>query len=218
MADLGIIDLQGGGAEHIEHFEQLGLSVARIKKPSDAPDNLAGLVIPGGESTCLSRLISNAGLEETIRDIPRQGGKLWGTCAGAIMLAEKVVKEEPKIPLIDIEIERNAFGSQLQSFSTTAKIPGVSELDLPLTFIRAPKILSAAHSVKVLLRQKGYIAMAESAEVLVTVFHPELTPSLAVHRYFAEKCGLTTAKNVPDIIDDAAVWNITSWTRHQHPD
>ena len=214
MADLGIIDLQGGVAEHIEHFEHLGLNVVRIKKPSDVPDKLAGLVIPGGESTCLTRLISNAGLEEVIRSIARQGGKLWGTCAGAIMLAERLVKEEPKIPLVDIEIERNAFGSQLQSFSTTARIPEVSELELPLTFIRAPKILNAGEGVRVLLRQKGYIAMAESDDVLVTVFHPELTPSLAVHRYFAEKCGLTT-KDVPDIINDAAIWNITSWTKHQ---
>lgn len=213
MPELGIIDLQGGVAEHLEHFERLGVAVKRIKKPGDIPNRLRGLIIPGGESTCLNHLIRNVGLDESIRSLHAAGAKLWGTCAGAIILAGKVSNEEAKIPLIDIEIERNAFGSQLQSFAASAPITRISDQPVPLVFIRAPKIVKSGKDVDILLQHEGYIAMAESESVLVSVFHPELTSSLAVHRYFAEKCGVET-KEVPDIVEDSTVWDITSWTKH----
>ncbi len=113
--------------------------------------------------------------------------------------------------MIDIEIERNSFGSQLDSFKTEALIHQVANEPIPLTFIRAPKILSAGENVKVLLKIDDYIAAAESEGILVTAFHPELTASLAFHRYFAIKCGLKPAVTLNGYKDQR--WNNCSWTR-----
>ena len=168
------------------------------------------MVIPGGESTCLSRLLRIFDLEKPIIDACHRGVKLWGTCAGAILLARSLKGEEPHLGLIDIELERNSFGSQLDSFVREALVPKVAPDPLPLTFIRAPKITRAGQGVDILLAMDNYIAAAETKEVLVTVFHPELTVSLAFHRYFARKCGL-----LPD--DESQLqdpgWRLTSWTR-----
>lgn len=204
---VGILDLQGGVIEHVDHFARLGISSVRVKT-ADQLDGLAGLVIPGGESTCLYRLMKRFGLVDRILECHERGMKVWGTCAGAILVATHVVGEGQKLGIIDITVERNAFGGQLDSFKSVVKIPEVSERGLPLTFIRAPKIVEAGSDVTVLVRQKGYVAMAETAGVLVTVFHPELTPELAFHAYFARKCGLTPVPR------SDAPWTTTSWTRH----
>jgi len=206
---IGVLDLQGGVAEHLDHFARLGAPARRVKQAADFHD-LAGLVIPGGESTCLMRLMRILGTDEAILAAHRGGAKLWGTCAGAILLASRVVGEDPKLGLMDIEIERNAFGSQLDSFACTAVIPCVADEEIPLTFIRAPKILRAGPGVTILHRQAGAIAMAETADVLVTTFHPELTPCLAFHRYFARKCGLQPPE--PRAGTDPS-WSRASWTR-----
>jgi 5'-phosphate synthase pdxT subunit len=137
---------------------------------------------------------------------------IWGTCAGAILLAREVVGATPCLDLIDIKIERNGFGSQLDSFVTQALIPTVSAQPVPFTFIRAPKIIDAGKGVNILLRIDDYIAAAESENVLVTVFHPELTGSLVFHRYFALKCGLKLADDGHDYIDP--LWNNSSWTKY----
>ena len=141
----------------------------------------------------------------------RQGMKIWGTCAGAILLAKEVVGETSCLGLIDIEIKRNSFGSQLDSFKSKARIHEVADDPIPLTFIRAPKIINIGKEVKVLLKIKDYIAAAESENILVTVFHPELTGSLAFHRYFAVKCGLNPAVNTKSCSEGQ--WNYCSWTR-----
>jgi 5'-phosphate synthase pdxT subunit len=145
------------------------------------------LIIPGGESTCLSRLIRIFNLETCIIDAFKRGMKVWGTCAGAILLANSILGEKPHLRLIDIDIERNGFGSQLDSFCIEAKIPAVSQEAVPLTFIRAPKICRTGENVRILLQFPDYIAAAEDDQVLVTVFHPELTPCPAFHRHFALK-------------------------------
>jgi 5'-phosphate synthase pdxT subunit len=206
---IGLLDLQGGVVEHLDHFDRLGIRAVRVKQPAQLA-GLAGLVIPGGESTCLFKLMTIFNLDEAIRERCREGMKVWGTCAGAILVATNVAREGGKLGLIDMDVERNAFGSQLDSFAAVARVPAVAEGDLPLTFIRAPKITRVGSDVQVLLRQDGYVAMAESAQVLVTVFHPELTPCLAFHAYFARKCGLVPR---PDE-QSAALWSATSWTRH----
>ena len=208
---IGVLDLQGGVAEHLDHLARLGITGVPVKEPADLK-GLAGLIIPGGESTCLARLLNLFGLGDAIRREFNQGMKVWGTCAGAILLAAEVVGEEPCLPLIDLVIERNSFGSQLDSFAGEASIPGVAEGTIPLTFIRAPQIRSVGEDVKVLLSVDDYIAAAESSAVLVTVFHPELTGCLAFHRYFARKCGLEprSEHEVPDL--DPA-WDNKSWTR-----
>jgi len=208
---IGILDLQGGVHEHLDHLERLGVSARRVKQASDFND-LAGLIIPGGESSCISRLLNIFEIKEVLLQAHREGMKIWGTCAGAILLAKKVVGETSCLDLIDMKIERNGFGSQLDSFVSEALIPAVSAEPIPLTFIRAPKIISVGKGINVLLKIDNYIAAAESENVLVTVFHPELTGCLALHRYFAIKCGLKPATNGHGYIDP--LWKSSSWTRH----
>ena len=209
---IGVLDLQGDVVEHIDHLERLGITAVRVKEPSDFV-HLAGLIIPGGESTCLSRLVNIFGIREIILREFQRGLKLWGTCAGAILLAGKVVDESPCLDLIDIEIQKNAFGSQLDSFIIETSVPRVAPGPVPLTFIRAPKITRVGRDVDVLLRQDDYIAAAESPDVLVTVFHPELTPSLVFHHYFALKCGLKPSMDEESSMVDPT-WNSRSWTRY----
>lgn len=209
---IGVLDLQGDVAEHLDHLERLGIAAVRVKEGSDL-NNLAGLIIPGGESSCLARLLKIFGIKDQIVQQAQRGMKLWGTCAGAILLADTVIGEETFLPLIDIDIQRNAFGSQLDSFVSGALIPRVASDPIPLVFIRAPKITHVGKDVEILLQQDEYIAAAENAGVLVTVFHPELTPSLAFHRYFALKCGLSPTAGVQASLFDST-WNSRSWTRY----
>ena len=212
-APIGIVDLQGGVVEHIDHLARIGIDALRIKKPEDIVSELAGLIIPGGESTCLAHLFATSGLQDEVQRLfYEEKVKIWGTCAGAILVAKRIVGEVPKLAFIDIDIERNAFGTQLDSFVTRASVPEVAADEVPLTFIRAPKIRAAGPDVKVLLRQRGYIAMAENENVLVTVFHPELTPCLDFHRYFARKCGLSPGQQTQ--ASQSSPWSATSWTRH----
>jgi pyridoxal 5'-phosphate synthase pdxT subunit len=209
-AIIGILDLQGGVHEHLDHLERLGVAYKRVKQADDFTD-LAGLIIPGGESSCIARLLNIFEIKEVLLHAHREGMKIWGTCAGAILLANEVIGEPSCLGLIDIIIERNGFGSQLDSFISEALIPAVSAEPIPLTFIRAPKIIGVGKKINVLLKIDDYIAAAESENVLVTVFHPELTGSLAFHRYFAIKCGLKLTANSHDYIDP--LWKISSWTK-----
>ncbi|HNZ65024.1 MAG TPA: pyridoxal 5'-phosphate synthase glutaminase subunit PdxT [Smithella sp.] len=208
---IGVLDLQGGVHEHLEHLERLGVACKRVKQTEDFND-LAGLIIPGGESSCLSRLLTIFDMKDVLLAANSRGMKIWGTCAGAILLAKNVVGENSCLNLINITIERNSFGSQLDSFAGEALIPAVSPDPVPLTFIRAPKILEAESDVQVLLRMDDYIAAAENESILVTVFHPELTGCLALHHYFAVKCGLKTTLKNNEYADP--LWSISSWTKH----
>nr|VFJ47552.1 MAG: 5'-phosphate synthase pdxT subunit [Candidatus Kentron sp. DK] len=222
MRRIGIIDLQGGVAEHLEHLQRLGVPVARIKRAEDM-EGLAGLILPGGESSCLSRLFRLYGLDLAIRERFAAGLPLWGTCAGAILMASHVDDQPGHLALMDIHVRRNAFGSQMDSFSTRAQIPAVGDGPLPLIFIRAPKITALGEGVRPLLMlddpaaapedggksataRKQYCAAAEDAQSLATVFHPELAPDLSFHRYFCHKCGLET-RPVPE-----SDWQRDSWT------
>lgn len=206
---IGVLDLQGGVIEHLHHLKRIGVPCIPVKKPLQL-SNLAGLILPGGESTCLSRLIDIFGFRETIIKEYKRGMKIWGTCAGAILLAKTILGETPCLGLIDVEIERNSFGSQLDSFICEHVIPDVAPELLPLVFIRAPKIIRIGEGVKILLQINEFIAAAENPDILVTVFHPELTGSVAFHRYFARKCGLDPLdeSNISNI--DPA-WSPTSW-------
>ncbi|MDO9559374.1 MAG: pyridoxal 5'-phosphate synthase glutaminase subunit PdxT [Syntrophales bacterium] len=208
---IGVLDLQGGVFEHLEHLERIGISGRPVKTPVDIL-SIKGLIIPGGESTCLSRLMSIFGIDDAIKSAFARGMNIWGTCAGAILLADVVIGESSHLGLIDMDIERNNFGSQLDSFTATAVIPKLSADPLPLTFIRAPPIRRTGPGVAALLKIDDYIAAAESDRVLVTVFHPELTGSVAFHRYFARKCGLSPLdeSRVPDMDPS---WNRNSWMR-----
>jgi 5'-phosphate synthase pdxT subunit len=204
---IGVLDLQGGVCEHLDHLRRLGVAARPVKEAGDFT-GLAGLILPGGESTCLARLLRIFGLDKAIVAHFHAGMKLWGTCAGAILLAERLTGEKAHLGLIDIEVRRNSFGSQLDSFTCQALIPKIAPEPLPLTFIRAPLILGVGPGVEVLLTIGEAIAAAESPQVLVTVFHPELTPCLAFHRYFAAKCGLQPRAE-GGVVDPS--WTTTSW-------
>lgn len=208
---IGVLDLQGGVHEHLEHLERLGVAYKRVKQAEDFA-GLAGLIIPGGESSCLSRLLDIFGIKDVLLKAHSNGMKIWGTCAGAILLARSVIGESFCLDLINITVERNGFGSQLDSFVSEALIPAVAAEPIPLTFIRAPKIIDASSDVKVLLKIDDYIAAAENESILVTIFHPELTGCLALHHYFAVKCGLITTLKGNEYADSS--WEISSWTRY----
>lgn len=203
---IGVLDLQGGVHEHVYHLQALGLEPVRVKEAHQLND-LAGLILPGGESTCLIRLLDIFEITPKIKEAFADGMKIWGTCAGAILLSKEIQNEQPQLGLMDISIARNAFGFQIDSFNKKVRVPKVSETEIELTFIRAPKIKSAGAGVEVLLTIDDYIAAAEDKQCLATVFHPELTPSLAFHSYFVEKCGLKALNN------SAQILNRTSWMK-----
>jgi len=187
---IGILDLQGDVIEHLRHLWHLGLEGVPVKKPEDM-DGLLGLILPGGESTCLSRLIWQFKLDIAIKRKFNQGMKIFGTYVGAILLARSITGEKPHLSLVDMVIERNGFGRQLDSFSLQAIIKSVSLHPVPLTFIRAPKIITVGSDVDILLGIDNYIAAVETTSALATIFHSELTSDF-FHRYFLRKCGLDT--------------------------
>jgi 5'-phosphate synthase pdxT subunit len=186
---IGVLDLQGGVHEHVYHLQALGIEPVRVKDAEQFND-LAGIILPGGESTCLIRLLNIFELAPQLKAAHADGMKIWGTCAGAILIAHEITNDKPQLDLMDIAVERNAFGYQLDSFNTRVEVPKVASDPIDLTFIRAPKIIRVGNGVEPLLQIDDYVAAAESEHCLATVFHPELTPSLAFHKYFAEKCGL----------------------------
>jgi len=194
---IGVLDLQGGVHEHVYHLQALGIEPVRIKEAHQF-ENLAGLILPGGESTCLIRLLNIFEITPKLIEAYNDGMKIWGTCAGAILLSKEIEKEKPQLGLMDITIARNAFGFQIDSFNTSIEVPKVAKGKIDLTFIRAPKITSVGEGVEVLLELEGYIAASESDNCMATVFHPELTPSLAFHKYFAKKCGLAVNNDITE--------------------
>lgn len=211
-AAIGVLDLQGGVQEHLAHLAKIGVASKPVKGAEDFAD-LAGLIIPGGESTCLRRLLDIFELKASITQAFQRGLKLWGTCAGAILLAAENLDERPYFGFIDIVVKRNAFGGQLGSFQCQARVPQVAPTPIPLTFIRAPKILRVGADVEVLLRLDDHIAAAETDAILVTSFHPELTSSTVFHRYFAHKCGLVTTTDADSEVVVDQDWSSTDWMR-----
>ncbi len=186
MLTIGVLALQGGVREHLSHLNQLsGVKAIKVKKKADFSE-IDGLILPGGESTTIGRLLNIFDLKDIIIKYAQQGLPIWGTCAGMILLAKEIVNDEEKhLGLMDIQVKRNAYGSQLDSFTTRAKIAEVAEQEIPLTFIRAPYIIEVGPEVEVLLELKGEIVAAKENNLLVTSFHPELDEDLSFHRYFA---------------------------------
>ncbi|HRQ68924.1 MAG TPA: pyridoxal 5'-phosphate synthase glutaminase subunit PdxT [bacterium] len=204
MSRIAILDLQGGVAEHAAHIRDCGHEPVFVKKQEHL-ENVSGLILPGGESSTLRKLLKETGLDKEIIQKVKTGMKVWGTCAGAILAASKVVGEEPCLSIIDIEIERNLFGSQLSSFTEFKVISKVSSQPVKLVFIRAPGIKSVWGDTKILLETKGVIVAAENESVLATSFHPELSPNREIHKYFIKKSGLQV-KESTDIQWDQNRW------------
>jgi len=199
---IGVLDLQGGVLEHLTHLEALGLKPVAVKK-AEQLDDLAGIIFPGGESTCMIRLLRIFEMEQPIKEAFADGMKIWGTCAGAILIANEVVGEKPNLQLMNISVDRNAFGPQIDSFHETAVIPAISGEPLELTFIRAPQITAVGEDVKVLHTTNGIVTAAETKDCLATSFHPELSGSTAFHKYFAKKCGLSVKESDAKISEKA---------------
>lgn len=183
---IGVLALQGGFAEHITALKKLDTDAFEIRKPADLESGLDGLILPGGESTVMGRLLRQTGLFAPIKALIEDGLPVYGTCAGMILLA-KSIDNDPSVYFrhIGITVKRNAYGRQLGSFNTTASFADTS--DIPMTFIRAPYISSHDAHVRILANVDGIDVAAESGSVLVTAFHPELTDDLRVHQYFLNK-------------------------------
>ncbi len=192
MKKVGVLDIQGSVIEHVKSLRGLGAEVVQVKTADDL-QQISGLIIPGGESTTIGKLLQRFGLDKAIKNRAAEGMAVWGTCAGAILLAKKIVgagaEKVSSLALMDIEIERNAYGRQLDSFETdiTFEIDSKPE-QIPAVFIRAPQILKIGPKVKVLAKHGTEIIAAREDNFLATSFHPELTTSQVVHKYFLELC------------------------------
>lgn len=180
---IGVLALQGAFAEHIAMLERCGAEAFEIRQKKDLDRNFDGIVIPGGESTVMGKLLNELDLSEKITSLIRQGMPVLGTCAGLIVLANEIVGgEAPHIGTMNIAAKRNAYGRQLGSFNAEGEFRGIGVI--PMTFIRAPYIERVGEGAEALASVDGKIVAARQDNQLVTAFHPELTGDLRVHEYF----------------------------------
>jgi 5'-phosphate synthase pdxT subunit len=182
---VGVLALQGTFIEHIGILQQLGVEAPPIRLPHEL-DTLDGLIIPGGESTTMLRLMQSFGLIQPIREMAQDGLPVWGTCAGMVLLAKSISNYEMEtLDLMDMKIRRNAFGSQIDSFEVDLEIPAVGEEPFHAVFIRAPIVKDAKSGVKILSRlPDNTIVAARQNQLLACAFHPEFTDDSRLHRYF----------------------------------
>jgi 5'-phosphate synthase pdxT subunit len=185
---IGVLALQGDFAEHIKMLKGLGVKAIEVRLPEHLKD-LDGLIIPGGESTTIGKLAAYYGLIEPICEFAQQKA-IWGTCAGAILLSKDAHREQPLLNLMDIRVERNAFGRQVASFEVDLEVPALLTVDpedrpYHAVFIRAPLIVSVQDQAKSLAAlSDGRIVAAQQGRLMATAFHPELTEDDRFHRYF----------------------------------
>jgi len=184
---VGVLALQGSFAEHAEALRAAGASPVLVRLPAHM-EGIAGLIIPGGESTTIGKLLVNSGLLEPLRAAVQKGMPVYGTCAGMILLARDIGgRDQPLIGVMDITVKRNAFGRQLDSFEETLSVPSVGPEPFRGVFIRAPLIEKTGVGVSVLATlPDGRVVAARQGRLLATAFHPELTSDARVHRYFLE--------------------------------
>ena len=184
--NIGILALQGAFLEHQAILKRLGAKTFQIRKPKDLEKDFNGLIIPGGESTAICRLLLELKMFDQVKKKVENGLPVFGTCAGLILLAKRVKNQSVAcLGTMDIECMRNAYGRQLGSFKTYSQFEKVDEV--PMVFIRAPYITCVGKDVEILAKVDGKIVAARQENQLATAFHPELTDDLTVHRYFLEK-------------------------------
>ncbi|SEM74937.1 5'-phosphate synthase pdxT subunit [Paenibacillus sp. cl141a] len=182
---VGVLALQGAVAEHIRSITLAGAEGVPIKKVEQL-DGIDGLIIPGGESTTIGKLMRKYDFMDAIRQFSAQGKPIFGTCAGLIVLAERIQgDEEAHLKLMDITVARNAFGRQRESFETDLPVKGIDET-VRAVFIRAPLILEVGPGVEVLSTYKDEIVTARQEHLLAASYHPELTDDYRLHQYFVE--------------------------------
>lgn len=182
---IGVLALQGAVAEHIKMIEAAGAEGVPVKKTSQL-DELDGIIIPGGESTTIGKLMREYGFIEEVRSFSQQGKPVFGTCAGLIILADEIVgQEQVHLQLMDMKVQRNAFGRQRESFETELTIEGIED-KVRAVFIRAPLIKEVGDKVDVLSVHNGEIVAARQGNLLAASFHPELTDDYRMHQYFID--------------------------------
>ena len=183
---IGVLALQGAFREHLDTLRAIGVEGVRVREPADLAE-ISGLIFPGGESTTMRQLIERWGLREPILDLAAQGAPLFGTCAGMIVLATQIAGgESPILPLLDVTVERNAFGRQLDSFEADVPVPVLGDTPVHAVFIRAPIIERTGPDVDVLATLgDGRIVAVRQRNVIATAFHPELAGETRFHRLVA---------------------------------
>jgi pyridoxal 5'-phosphate synthase pdxT subunit len=185
---IGVLALQGDFAEHIAMLKRIKVETSQVRLPEHLT-GLDGLIIPGGESTTIGKLADDYGLMEPLREFGQRHA-IWGTCAGAIFLSKDISRDQPLLGLMDIKVERNAFGRQVDSFETDLDVPELKQVTgtknpYHAVFIRAPLIESVSGDAKSLASlEDGRIVAAQQGHFLATAFHPELTNDTRFHEYF----------------------------------
>ncbi|MBU3098189.1 MULTISPECIES: pyridoxal 5'-phosphate synthase glutaminase subunit PdxT [Clostridium] len=185
---IGVLSLQGGVIEHINHITKLGHVGVEIKKLEDM-EGINGIILPGGESTTIGKLLRETKMFIPLRNKILSGLPVWGTCAGMILLAKVIEGEiDGHLKVMDIKVKRNAYGSQVNSFKRDVIVSEISSGPLPLVFIRGPVITEVTSNVKIVCTVDDKIVAAKQNNMFVTAFHPELTNNLEVHKYFINMC------------------------------
>ncbi|GAA0777309.1 pyridoxal 5'-phosphate synthase glutaminase subunit PdxT [Clostridium subterminale] len=189
MITIGVLDLQGAVKEHVDKINNIsGATALRVKNRKDL-EAIDGLIIPGGESTTIGKLLRDFHMLSPLKSKIENGLPVWGTCAGMIILAKSILGSDYNhLGVMDIEVRRNAYGSQLDSFITDEILEDVSEETIPLVFIRAPYVEKVHEGVKVLCKLDEKIIACRQNNILATSFHPELTKDLTMHKYFYNMC------------------------------
>jgi 5'-phosphate synthase pdxT subunit len=193
---IGVLALQGAFIEHQQVLARLGVESREVRQRKHL-DGLDGLIIPGGESTTIGKLLDVLEMTEPVRELGRAGMPIWGTCAGMILLASDVGRPQTVLGLLDIVVRRNAFGSQLDSFEADLAVPALGDEPFHAVFIRAPIIERLGDGVIPLATlEDGTVVAAERGNLLATSFHPELTHDARFHQYFLAKVGQATSAAV----------------------
>ena len=183
MINIGVLALQGAVREHVKALQAPDVNIITIKKVEQL-EQVDGLVFPGGESTTMRRLINNYGFYEPLKEFAAKGKPVFGTCAGAILMAKELVGQaDPHIAVMDMKVERNAFGRQKESFEAILSVKDIGD-DVPGVFIRAPIIQEVGIGVEVLAEYDGEIVAARQGPFLACSYHPELTEDNRMHQYF----------------------------------
>lgn len=183
---IGVLALQGAFREHRYLINKCGYEALEIRKPEQL-NEVDGLIIPGGESTTIGKLLEDFNIKDTLVNLAEKGLPIYGTCAGLIVMAKEILdSNQRRLGIMDIKAKRNAFGRQVDSFEAEMVVPELGEEPLKAVFIRAPYIVEAGENVQLLAKINDKIVFAKQGNLLVTAFHPELTSDLRVHKYFLE--------------------------------
>ena len=183
---IGVLAVQGDFAEHVKVLRDIGVEAVPVRLPADL-EGISGLILPGGESTAMRKLIDEWGLRQPILDLAQQGAPMFGTCAGMILLSKEITDgDQPVFPLLDISVKRNAFGRQLESFESELEVPVLGDRKVHAVFIRAPIVERVGPDVDILAQlDDGRVVAVRKGSIIATAFHPELAGETRFHRLVA---------------------------------